>query len=559
MSLFSALELKRSSAEVLRRDLIAGITVAVMLIPQGMAYGILAGIPAIYGLYAALVPLLIYPLFGSSRHLSVGPVALVSIIVLSSLSAISTPGSEEFISLAILTALIAGIIQVAMSGLKLGVLVNYLSEPVISGFTAAAAIIISLSQLKYLLGIPLSRTSTVVALITDLIDNIGHFHLLTFLVGFVGVLLILGLKRFSKKMPAALIAVVISTALVYAFNWHNLGVDIVGEVPKGLPAFSIAFFNLDSVIKVLPLALIICLISFIESLSIAKTIASKHERYRIDANAELLGLGMAKIIGSFFQAFPNTGSFTRSAINNESGAETGWSSIFAAVIVGLTLIFLTPLFYFLPKPILAAVVISAVAGLISIPYVTELYRLDKKDFYVFMITFTLTLILGVQEGVFAGIALSVIMVLQKSSKPHMAVLGALEDGTTYRNINRYPEAETREGILIIRYDDDLFFGNADHFYDEILYEVETRKNIEYVVLNAAAMTLIDSTGMHKLKALIHTLRQKNIQMVITNLRGPMRDLFEKAGMNDMLGDNGQFHTIKDAVADIDKKQSEPGQ
>ncbi|NNF22588.1 MAG: sulfate permease [Saprospiraceae bacterium] len=540
-------QITHSDIKSIKSDLIAGLTVAVMLIPQGMAYAMLAGLPPIYGLYAGFIPLIVYPLFGSSKELSVGPVAVVSIIVLAGISPFATPGTTEFIQLAILTSLVAGIIQLILSFLKMGFLVNFLSNPVISGFTAAAALIIGLSQLKYLFGVELPRTSGVIGMIRDLIQSVDKVHLLSFVMGGIAVAFILLLKRIKKAFPASLVAIIIGTALVYAFNWNDLGVLIVENVPSSLPAVTFSFIDMDMVLKVLPVALIICLISFIESLAIAKTIAARKEDESIDANKELLGLGLSKVVGSFFQAFPNTGSFTRSAINNDAGAKTGLSSIFAGIFVGLTLLFLTPLFYFMPKPVLAAIVIAAVFGLIDIPYARNLFRFDRKDFYVFMATFLLTLFLGVQQGVFAGIILSVLMIVYESSRPHYAILGKLSGTNSFRSIERFPEATMDSEILVFRYDEDLYFGNAEHFHDSIMNSIEGHPKTRLLVLNASSINRIDSTGLAKFERMIHKLNKMDIIFKISGLRGEVRDLLVKTKVMDLIGLENNYLSIQDAI------------
>ena len=530
-----------------KADLLAGLTVAVIIIPQGMAYAMLAGLPAIYGLYAAFIPLMIYPLFGSSRHLSVGPVALVSIILFVGLSTIADPGTPEFIQLALLTSLVAGIIQIALALFRLGILVKFLSDPVIHGFTAAAAIIIIMSQLKSILGIELSASSNVIQIIRELLQNVVNTHIPTFIIGVSALALILLIKRIKNSLPAGLIAVILGTILMYVFSWHEMGVALVGQVPKGLPDFTSNFIKLDQIIQIVPLAFVICLISFIESLAIAKSIAARHDNYVINANQELFSLGLAKIVGSFFQAFPNTGSFSRSAVNDESGAKSGISSMFAAFFIGITLLFLTPLFYYLPKPILGAIIITAVLGLLNIKYGINLWHADRKDFYVFLATGLLTLLFGIQQGVLAGIILSVIMILLKTSKPHYAILGNLPETTAFRNIKRFPDARTREDMLILRYDQDLYFGNAEHFYDTVMNEIGAHPHMTKFILNASGITQVDSTGISKFKLLLNAIKKQRIKFIITQIRGPIRDQFDHAGILDEIGLENIYLNVNDAV------------
>ena len=531
-----------------KADLIAAFTVTVLVVPQGMAYALLAGLPAIYGLYAAFIPLLVYPLFGSSRHLSVGPVALVSIILFAELSRIATPQTLEFIQLALLTSLLAGLVQVVLALFRMGFLVNFLSEPVIVGFTAAAAIIISVSQLKYVLGVdPEAGASTLIDLSRNLFAELSNVHLLSIVFGVISLLFIIASKKISKKIPAALLAVVVGSLLVAYLGLDKEGIQTIGEVPNGLPPFRFDFIHMENVIKVLPLALIICLISFIESLAIAKTLSSKQADHKVDPNRELFGLGLAKVVGSFFSAYPNTGSFSRSALNCESGASSSISSIIAGLMVGLVLFFCASTFQYLPKAILAAIVISAVVGLINISYVRKLFHLDRKDFYVFLATFLCTLLLGVQLGVFVGVILSLIFILMKSSKPHYVVLGRLPGTERYRNIERFDEAITTEDVLIMRYDEDVYFANANHFYESILKEIDRNQLTETFILNASSMNHVDSVGVHQVELLLEECHTRKIQFLISNLRGPVRDIFSRSDILKDLVQEQSYLSIQDAV------------
>ena len=540
----------------LYHDLIAGLTVAVMIIPQGMAYGLLAGFPPIYGLYAAFIPLLIYPFFGSSKQLSVGPVALVSIIVLAGVSQWAEPGSTRYIELALLTSFVAGVIQIGLAMVKMGFLVNFLSEPVISGFTTAAAMIIAFSQVKYLLGVEFSASNTVMDLLQGIAVHLPETNWIALGIGVSAIVFIMVMKAYYRKFPSALIVVVIGTLLVYLFQLNQSGIPIVGDVPKGLPAIATSFIDWSDIVLVTPLALVICLISFIESLAIARTIVTKRDLEPINANRELFGLGLAKFIGSFFQAFPNTGSFTRSAINDEAGAKTGMSSIFAGLIVGLILMFLTPLFYYLPKAVLGAVVISAVFGLINLKFARYLFIQDKKDFVTFLVTCLLTLFFGIMEGVITGIILSLLLIVRRAAKPHFALLGKLPGTNVYRNIQRYPEAEVPGGIAIVRYDESIYFANAQHFYDTILESIQSQDKIHTIVLNCTAINNIDTTGLRKLNELLDHLEGRGIQLLFTDIRGPIRDLFVRSGLIDKIGFSNNYLNTHHAVVGHVKKNGE---
>jgi SulP family sulfate permease len=536
--------LERSS---IRRDIMAGLTVSVMLIPQGMAYALLAGLPPIYGLYAGFIPLLIYPLFGSSRQLSVGPVALISILIFSGISAFAKPGSPEFIQLAMLTSLVAGVIQLLLAALRMGFLVNFLSLPVISGFTSAAAIIIAVGQLEYFLGIEIERSNNVFTVLYELGRKITELNLYDLLLGMGSLTLILGIKWFNRFIPGALLAVIFGTILTYFFQLTSQGVDVVGNVPEGLPGFQIPPIHFDNIVHLIPLALSICLISFIGSLSIAKAISAKHNHYPIYANQELFSLGLAHVVGSFFQAFPSMGSFTRSAVNDDVGAQTGLASVFAAFFIGIIMLFFTAFFYYLPNSILAAVVLSAVFGLIEVRKTISLFKLDRTDFYSLITTFVLTLWLGVQTGVFAGIGLSILMIIYKASNPHYAILGRIQGTNTYRNIQRFSDLDIDKSSVILRYDSDLFFGNAKHFYDTVINSLRPSKDVRVFILDASSITHLDSTALHYLDLIIKELDAAGIDFYIAGLKGPVRDIFHKAGINEKIPFEHQFLNIDDAL------------
>ncbi|NNK79865.1 MAG: STAS domain-containing protein, partial [Flavobacteriales bacterium] len=441
---------------------------------------------------------------------------------------------------------------------RMGFLVNFLSQPVISGFTSAAALIIAVSQLKYLLGLDMISSTGFVETITGIIQHLDSTDLYALAIGGGGLLLILLLKKIKASLPGALIAVIISI-LIVKFAWSGeSSLATVGEIPAGLPGFSMPTFSIEAIMQVLPLALVICLISFIESLAIAKTLATKHEQFGIDANKELLGLGLAKFIGSFFQAFPNTGSFTRSAINEQAGARTGLASIFGALIVGLTLLFFTGAFYHLPQAILAAIVISAVFGLIDYKGAYQLFKTHKKDFTVFILTFILTLLLGIQKGVLVGVILSLLFILQKVSRPHHAVLGKIKKHDVYRNVERFEEAEEADDLLIARYDDDIFFGNAEHFYKTILEVVKSKPNVKDFILDMNAVGQIDTTGIIQFELLVKTIESMGIRVHLCSIKGPVRDEFKNYKLGKMLHGNRIHWDIDNAIDRIEESRLKNG-
>jgi len=531
-----------------QKDSLAGLTVAVMLVPQGMAYGLLAGLPPIYGLYASIVPLLLYAFFGTSRQLSVGPVALVSLLILTGVGQFAEPGTELFISLAISTALIAGVIQVGLGLFRLGFLINFLAHPVISGFTSAAAVIIGFSQVKNLLGIDIPRSNLLHEVLYNTIQNIGQTNLMTLALGIGGIVLMAVLRRINKALPGALITVVVSVAVVYFGNLQAQGVAIVGEVPGGLPAMVLPEMSGERLTQLFPLALTICLISFIESLAIAKTIEAQHKSYRVVPNQELLALGITKIGGAFFQSYPTTGSFTRSAINNDAGAKTGISSIISAGLIALILLFFTPYFYYLPNAILASIILMAVAGLVDLEEAKSLWNNDRRDFLTLMVTFVATLTFGIQNGVFFGILLSLALVIYTNSRPHYAVLGRLPSSSSYRSIERFSEARQEEGVLILRFDAMLYFGNADFFRETVENLVEEQESpIRLLVLDCSSIHDIDSTGVHALEEVMQYLTTRDIQFYVAGVIGPVRDRLYRYGLMEKIGLHNQFLKVSDAL------------
>ena len=348
---------------IFQRDFFAGITVLVMLVPQAMAYAMLAGMPPIYGLYGGLIPLFLYAILGTSRQMSIGPVAISALLVLAGVSQIAEPFSEEYVGYVLLTGFLIGLLQVALGLLRLGFLVNFISHPVIIGFTSAAAIIIALSQFKDAFGFPIPRFESNLETLQYAMMNLSHIHWITVGFCFGGIILILLLKKINKKIPAALIIVILGTLITYLLGAEKLQVEIIKEVPKGLPAFKLPSLTLDKVSALLPTVFTVTLIGIVESIGIAKLLQAKHSNYNVDPDQELLALGASKIGGSFFQAIPTSGSFTRSAVNNESGAQTTVASVITAILIGMVLLFLTPLFYYLPKAILAGIILLSVKSL----------------------------------------------------------------------------------------------------------------------------------------------------------------------------------------------------
>jgi len=540
--------LKNYDKRNLKGDVNAGVTVAIMLIPQGMAYAVLAGLPPVYGLYASIVPIIIYAIFGTSRQLAFGPVALISLLVLAGVSQYAEPGTERYIQLAILTAFGVGVVQFAMGVLRGGFLVNFLSHPVLSGFVSAAAIIIGASQLRNLLGLSIDRGSDVHEILWAIITNFSDISSVTAVIGIGSLVVMKMLKMWKSTFPAALTVVILGTLTANIFNLQDQGLSIVGDIPLGLPFFEAVAISTDDIGFLWPTILAIALISFMESIAIAKAMASKRG-YKIDANQELIGLGSANLVGSFFQAYPTTGGFSRTAVNDQAGAATTVASIISALLVALTVMFLTPLFYYLPMTVLAAIIIFAVISLVDVSEIKFLWETDRRDFMMLALTFIITLFIGIEEGIIAGVVISLAVVIYSSTKPHNAELGRLGDSNTFRNIERYEQAKVDEDILIYRFDSSLYFANTDFFIESITQRIDNKgEKLELVILDASAINSIDSTGLHIIQELIKDLKLRRIDFYIAGALGPVRDQLKRCGIIEVMGEENFFFDVSDALA-----------
>jgi SulP family sulfate permease len=473
------------------------------------------------------------------------------------LSELAEPGTSRFLQLAIATSLIAGAIQMVLGGLRLGFFINFLSHPVISGFTSAAAIIIGFSQANNILGLNVERSNQIHILLGRIFAQIDGVHLPTLLIGLGGIAFMLILRRINRAIPSALLATVVGTALVAYFQFDQYGVAILGKIPEGLPAFEAPQISWQDTRDLLPLALTICVISFIESLAIAKTLEAKHRDYKVVPDQELIALGITKLGGAFFQAFPTTGSFTRSAINNEAGAKTGIASIFAAILIAFTLLFLTPWFFYLPKAILASIIVVATLGLINYKEAIHLFHADRRDFYILMITFIGTLTMGIQSGVLLGFFISIAIMVYRNAKPHFAVLGKLPDTPHYRNVDRFAEATQEEDILVVRFDAQLYFGNAAFFQDEMERLLKKHeKSLKLFVLDASNIHDMASSGIRALQEIMIFLYSRRIAFHIAGPIGPVRDAISRHGLLKKIGTDHCFLSISDAIEAFRKSEDQ---
>ena len=542
--------------EYLSGDFSAGLTVGVMLVPQGMAYAMIAGLPPVYGLYAAMVPQLVYALFGTSRQLAVGAVAMDSLLVAAGISVIAEAGSDNYIALAILLAFMMGAIQLILGIAKMGFLVNFLSKPVINGFTSAAALIIGINQLKHLIGVDIARNNNVFIILYDAFESFANIHWISVSIGITAIIILKNVKKIHKAIPGALVAVVLGVVAVKYLSLDLLGVKIVGDVPKGLPSFSFPLLDTPYFNELIPIAFTLALIAFMEAVSVAKAIQVKHkDEYKLDANQELIGLGMGNIVGSFFSSFPTTGGFSRSAVNEQLGARTNMAAIISASLVALTLLFLTPLFYYLPNAILAAIIMVAVFGLIDIKFPILLWKTKKEDFLMLAISFGTTLGLGIKEGIGVSVAMSLLAMIYRSTKPHFAVLGQMPNSKEFRNINRFDDLKVQDHILVFRYDADIYFANTSHFTDSITKEIDSKgSQLKLVILHGGSISHIDSTAYQALSELVEDLKKNGISIYFTYIKGPTRDFLQRMGLQKVIGESNCYLDIESAIEAFEDKQ-----
>ena len=534
--------------EYLSGDLFAGVTVGVMLIPQGMAYALIAGLPPVYGLYASIVPQLIYAILGTSRQLSVAPVAMDSLLVAAGVSVLATEGSDAYIAFAILLAFFMGAFQLLLGVFRLGFITNLLSKPVISGFTSAAALIIGFNQLKYLLGTDIVKSNRFYEVILNVVDRIDQTHLTTLVIGIIGIVLLKGVKRINSKIPAALIVVILGIVVTSTMRLDQQGLSIVQEIPKGLPAFQLPAFSLGRFGEVLPLAFTISVIAFMEAFSVAKAIEAKKKDHKVISNQELIGLGAANVVGSFFQAYPVTGGFSRSAVNYQAGANTPLSSVISAILVGLTLLFLTPLFYYLPHAILAAIIMVAVSSLFDFSYMKELWRDNRKEFLVLVFTFLVTLNIGMVIGIVTGIVLSILLFLYRAAYPHIARLGRLKGHHEFRNITRFDDLETWPSLAILRIDAPLSFINIQGIREYLQNLVEEDQGINEIIIDCGPVSHLDATAAEGMKELMSELNLKGVRLVLCDIIGPVRDTMKQTGLTKIIGKHNLFLSLSDAVS-----------
>lgn len=531
-------------------DLVAGLVTAIMLIPQSMAYAQLAGLPPQIGLYASVIPLAIYALLGTSGQLSVGPVAITSLAVFAGVSALAEPGSPRYITLVLMLALMVGVVKLVLGFLRLGAVMNFVSHPVLAGFTSASALIIAAGQLKYLLGYPITGEHFH-EVILSAVAGLGKTNPAILAIGVTSIVLLLFfrtqlrplLKRHTKLPPTAVTLLVSGAPLVTVVlgilaAWllqldQTAAVKIVGAIPQGFAPFTLPALNPTDLQALLPTAMTIVFISVVESIAVAKALASKR-RQVIDPDQELVALGAANVAAGFTGGYPVTGGFARSVVNDQAGAVTGLASLVTAASIGLIVLFFTPLFYYLPQSVLAATVIVAVLGLFKPREALHIWHLNRGDAITWGVTFAAVLALGIELGILAGVALSLILFLWRTSRPHIAVVGRVGQSEHYRNVLRH-SVQTWPQVAAVRVDESLYFANTRYLEDALLRIVADQPDVKQLVLICNAINFVDASALETLSALVDELTAAGVTLHLAEVKGPVMDRLERAGFVAKIG------------------------
>ena len=560
-------QIKQYKRKNLGADLVAGTLLSIMLIPQGLAYSLLAGLPAEMGLYASILPLIVYALLGSSRTMAIGPAALIAMMSASFSSQFALQGTAEYNAIAIILAIMSGSILLLLGFLKLGFLANLLSHPVISGFVTGAAIIIAASQVKHFLGISVSGAS-----IFDIVEGtLNQLHMInpvSLIIGLTSLTMLYLLKRYFCKWltmwgishtNAALISktgpiliIILFTFISYHFSLTSQNLALVGSVPSGLPLLSMPSMSLGLISDLLPAAAILGLVSFIESISISQAFATR-KRQKIDSNNELIGLGGANIMSGLSGGLAVAGSFSRSAINDEAGAKTQLSGIVSALFVLVTVYLLTDLFFYMPKAVLAATIFLAVFALIDFKAIIHTWHYSKHDGIAMLGTLVIVLMFGVETGILAGVCLSILLFLWHTSHPHIAIVGNLTGTEHYRNVERY-DVQVEPNILTLRIDENLFFANCRTLEEKVTQLISERPNVQHLVLMCNAVNMIDISALESLETMMQRLKSANIHLHFSEIKGPVMDkLRETKLIYELTGE--VFLTQHQAIESLKKQSS----
>ena len=561
----------RYDRATLGSDLLAAVIVTIMLIPQSLAYALLAGLPPVVGLYASILPLVAYALFGTSRTLAVGPVAVVSLLTAAAASEVAAPGTPEYLAAAIALALLSGLILIAMGVLRLGFLANLLSHPVVSGFITASGVLIALSQLRHVLGIA-GGGHTAVELIGSLARGLPETNMPTLAIGAAALAFLFWVRSGLRPLLVRLglsgdaagiatragpvLAVAVSILAVLLLGLGTRGVAIVGAIPSGLPPIGLPDFSPALWVALLPAAFLISVIGFVESVSVGQTLAAKrHQSIRPDQ--ELIGLGVANLASSVSGGYPVTGGFARSVVNFDAGARTPAAGGYTAVGIALASVFLTPLLHYLPIAVLAATIIVAVLSLIDLAAIRRTWAYSRFDFAAMATTILFTLGAGVEAGVIAGVAVSVALLVWRTARPHVAVVGRVPGTEHYRNVERH-DVITSPRVLGLRIDESLTFANARALEDVVQAKVAGRDTLTGVVLQCTAINEIDASALESLELIVHRLHDAGIRLHLSEVKGPVMDRLQRSDVLDHLtGEVWLTHHQAIRALDSDTTRDEP--
>ncbi|MBI5665113.1 MAG: SulP family inorganic anion transporter [Nitrospirae bacterium] len=559
---------KNYKKENLLPDLLAGITVAVVLIPQSMSYAMIAGISPIYGLYAGAIPPIIAALWGRTSLLATGPVAMVSLLTYSAILPFVKPGTHEFIGMAIMLAFLVGVCQLLMGVFRLGFIMRFVSHPVIIGFTNAAAIIIGLTQLKHLLGIELKDSEFILPIIIETAEKITKVNPYSLGIGAAAFLIIALGKRIHKYFPGAMVATTVTILLCYFMDLNKMGVKIIGDMPEGLPRFSLPFkelfdvsqstsasglpvmmitlTNIENVLRLIGPAVIISVIGFMEAFAVSKAVVEKTKE-QTDVNQDLIGQGAANLAGSFFMSYPVSGSFSRTAVNLETGGRTGLTNIFSGLLVMATLLFFTKAFYFLPKATLAVIVMSAVAGLVHPKQFIALFNTSRNDAIVASTTFVFALITKPDYALFIGIALALLLFLWESMTPRIVVLTRDQRSEIFVNAETTKKPVCPQ-ILYILPDFSIYFANAEFVREQIMQKVREKKDcLKYVLMDMEMVNKIDTTGVDELKNLVEDMNKEGVALALANVKTPVNEVLQSSDFMDLLELNKAVASKSEAI------------
>lgn len=548
------------------QDALAALIVTLMLIPQSLAYAMLAGLPPVSGLYASLLPLLLYAVFGSSRTLAVGPVAVVSLMTAAVLQPLFPQGGADYAGAALLLALLSGLMLTLMALLRLGFIANFLSHPVISGFISASGLLIAIGQLKHLLGVSVSGES-LVQLIPGLLNALPATHWPTLLLGTLSLVWLWWARRRLKPvlekfgLPAQaagnlakagpVLAIILAILAVSVLQLDQAGVKVLGSLPPGLPGLTLPTLDPQLVAQLIPAALLISLVGFVESVSIAQTLAAKR-RQRIEPDSELLGLGAANLGAAFSGGFPVTGGFARSVVNHDAGAQTPMAGVFTAIGIGLGALLLTPLLHKLPHAVLAASIIVAVLSLVDLGSLKRTWRYSTQDGLAQVATLLGVLLIGVESGILIGVGLSLLLFLYRTSRPHIAVVGQVPGSEHFRNVQRFNVIES-PSVLSLRVDESLYFPNARYLEERISELIARRPQVRHLVLMCPGVNLIDASALNSLQAIAERLHSAGIELHLSEVKGPVMDQLRRSDFLERFAGQvfiSQFQALKTLAPEL---------